>query len=362
MLAQTASKSYPNPTPIKLRAGRDGIVQKDSTVIRRVLKDCGIKYRCNIRSRNLEFNQDQASVRFTDSSGWVAESDQFDVLFRDYMRSRCTYKGAGENSREVALTFTNSEYYTHISALCDPANRVDPFLQWLEGLPKWDVKERIATVFTELFGCEQDSKSEFFARYIFGASIQRTLKPGTKIKICPILCAHYEGIGKTTFLSHIFPEELRDECFCGFIEIRCTRKEDYMYNVAPSTLVEVPDLYLLKDKWIARIKTFISETSDYFRPVYHRPYTEKRRWIPIVTTTSKTHDVVPNDPQGERYWPVLVLPGNVMRVADQRVWIDQNRDQLWAEALAYARSDRPVHWTPDLEDECATSLLSFLTK
>ena len=339
---------------IKIVAGHDGIVQKDSAVIRRVLKYLGIKYRYNTRSKKLEINQDGASVKFTDSSGWVPVDDRFEALFREYMKRYCTYKSAAANSREVPLTFTHLDFNMTMTAVGDLKSEVDPFLEWLEGLPKWDQIERLPTLFTELFGCEQDSKSDFFARHIFCASIQRTLKPGYKIDVCPILCSDGQGFGKSTFLRRVFPEELRRQCFTDSVNLRKDNAE-IITAIGARVLVELPELSGFFGRSLSDLKAFISAQHDCYRPKYARnAITHERHWI-MMATADRTYDVVPNDPAGGRRWPVLVLPGNDLTVEDRWAWIDENRDQLWSEGLAYVRDGGAVYWSQELEDEWGES-------
>ena len=339
---------------IKIQAGRDGIEQKDERVLRRVLKYLGIKHRFNKRSKANETNQDGAIHRFTGSDGWTPFDDRFDALFRSHMKRRYTYQGAGENSREVPLTFTDSEYNRLMTALGDLNSEVDPFLEWLEGLPEWDQNERLPTLFTQLFGCEQDSKSEFVARHIFCASIQRTLKPGTKIDVCPIIASDGQGVGKSSFLQRIFPEELRRECFCDSVNLSEPNVETIL-TIGPSVLVEVPELSGFFGASMEKLKSFVTSSCDSYRPKYARAsIRHERHWV-MIATADRTTDVIPADPSGGRRWPVLVLPGNDMTVEERWAWIDENRAQLWAEALAYVRRGGVVYWTPALEEEWADS-------
>ena len=339
---------------IKIQAGRDGIEQKDERVLRRVLKYLGIKHRFNKRSKTHEIDQDGAIRRFTGSDGWTPLDDRFDALFRSHMKRRYTYQGAGENSREVPLSFTDSEYNRLMTALGDLNSEVDPFLEWLEGLPQWDQNERLPTLFTELFGCEQDSKSEFFARHIFCASIQRTLKPGTKIDVCPIIASDGQGVGKSSFLQRIFPEELRRECFCDSVNLSEPNVETIL-TIGPSVLVEVPELSGFFGASMEKLKSFVTSSIDSYRPKYARSaIRHERHWV-MIATADRTTDVVPADHSGNRRFPILVLPGNDLTVMERWAWIDENRDQLWAEALAYVRGGGVVHWTPALEEEWSES-------
>jgi predicted P-loop ATPase len=102
---------------------------------------------------------------------------------------------------------------------------------------------------------------------------------------------------------------------------------------------------------MSRIKAFMSSTQDKFRPPFGRhPVTHKRSAV-IVGTTNREEFL--HDPSGSRrFW---VLPVGKLNLGLVR----ENREQLWAEAVADFRAGAPYWLTPDEEQYRAELVARF---
>ena len=106
-------------------------------------------------------------------------------------------------------------------------------------------------------------------------------------------------------------------------------------------IIELSELDNLSHAEVARIKAFMSRTTDRFRPPYGMRLVESPRQC-VFAGTVNHGSYLREETGGRRFWPVVCG------------WIDMEglgevRDQLWAEAKARYESGCPW-WldTPDL--------------
>ena len=108
--------------------------------------------------------------------------------------------------------------------------------------------------------------------------------------------------------------------------------------------MEIGELHAIRGRSASKVKDFLTQPSDIFRPAYARTKICAPRACVYAGTTNESHYL--DDPTGaRRYWPVLVR-----RLDDQALLRD--RDQLIAEAVHEYRAGSP--WWPTTDDECAT--------
>ena len=95
---------------------------------------------------------------------------------------------------------------------------------------------------------------------------------------------------------------------------------------------------------VETIKTFLSRTDDSVRLTYRRdPSALLRRCVGGGTTNDPR--CLQNDPSGlRRFVPVHCTGGDPTAV---RAFLDECRDQLWAEACHRVRTDKEPAYLPD---------------
>ena len=206
---------------------------------------------------------------------------------------------------------------------------VDPFVEWIEALPRWDGTNRLNGWLGEVF--ETDAAcplTQWAAHFIFLGPIWRAFEPGTKLDEMPVLIGP-QGCGKSTSLRLALPPE-HPEWFADGLHLTAdfkTRAEALQGRV----IVEAAEMAGSTRAELESLKSFLSRQDDgAVRLAYRRdPETALRRCI--VVGTSNDPACLPNDPTGNRRFVAVHLRGG--DPAALRAYLEANRDQLWAEAL-----------------------------
>ena len=222
---------------------------------------------------------------------------------------------------------------------------VDPFVDWLEGLPSWDGEPRVGDSL-RLAGFEVAEGTdpgllEHVSRSTFLAAVARAYRPGVKYDEMPILISA-QGIGKSGFYELSLPAEYRDEWYSDQIDLYGSSKEKLEAS-AGRVIVEAAELAGMYRKDVEKLKAWLSSRNDNtVRAAYARtPESRPRRFV-AVGTTNDLH-ALPPDPSGNRRFPPVQLLGGSRAAVKE--WWDEHREQVWAEArMLYRRGVQ--HWMP----------------
>lgn len=214
------------------------------------------------------------------------------------------------------------------------SNAFDPLNEYVQNLPAWDGEVRAPTfleraagaVLVNEAGDDITAHVRRVSKKFLISAMARAISPGEQVDTVLVLEGD-QGTGKTSLLRLLAGEFYASPK-------RDLDDKDTQLLVKRSWVVEIEELAAFKGKAYQNLKRFFSATSDKFRPPYGR-YIEDhpRRCIFIGTVNPENVEGAEylNDPTGNRrYWPVTI------RKVDRR-WVKENRDQVWAEALAYAR-------------------------
>ncbi len=196
-------------------------------------------------------------------------------------------------------------------------NRVHPVRHWLNSL-RWDGKPRIDSWLHDAFGVPRDAYHDAVAVKMLCAAIRRIRKPGCKFDHVPVL-EGYQGAGKSRGCRALFgPDWFKDDLSHDLSD------KDAQQGMAGRWGVELAELQVLVRSSSQAAKAFFSRQVDHFRPSYGRTFVERPRQCIFIGTTNETDYL--SDPSGNRrYWPIACIKVEV-------AWIEENREQLWAEA------------------------------
>jgi len=192
-----------------------------------------------------------------------------------------------------------------------------PLRKYLDQL-QWDGIERLERWLSTYLGAEDSAYVRAVgARWLISA-VARIYQPGAKADCCLILEGP-QGIRKSTVLRTLAGEYFTDE-------LADLNSKDAALQTRGVWIIELSELDTLARSEIAAIKAFMSRSSDRFRPPYGRRLIESPRQC-VFAGTVNHHDYLKDDSGGRRFWPVRCGRIDVGR-------LEQDRDQLWAEAKA----------------------------
>jgi predicted P-loop ATPase len=212
----------------------------------------------------------------------------------------------------------------------------DPVRDWLETL-KWDGVKRTNRWLWEAGGCPVNDYTIAVAeKFLIGAAA-RALRYGCKLDTVPVFCGP-QGALKSTMLKTLVPDPAWFDDSFSPSEIG---DKDSLLQIHGPWIIEIQELDGLGKRETSQVKAFISRASDRFRQPYGR-VTERHDRGCVFAGTVNPDAFLVDTTGNRRYWPVAFKRGNIK-------WLEDNRDQLWAEAVSQFRSG--VQWwlTDDLE-------------
>lgn len=204
-------------------------------------------------------------------------------------------------------------------------NKYDPVRDYLDGL-KWDGKARLGTWLRDIMGApDHPVIGVFGTKFLIGA-VARVYEPGCQMDNMLVLEGR-QGAGKTTACAALFGRDYMISSISDF------KSKEAAIALQGRWVVEVAELAALNKTDVRDVKKFITETVDQYRPVHGRSTIDRPRRCVFVGTTNE-HQYLKDATGNRRFWPVPC--GDI-----DMDGIRENRDQLWAEAVALYRSGEP---------------------
>ena len=199
-----------------------------------------------------------------------------------------------------------------------------PVKSYLQGL-RWDGIERLDRWLSTYLGAEDTEYSRAIASRWLTSAVARIFRPGAKADCCLIL-EGAQGIRKSTALRTLASEYFTDE-------LAELGSKDAAMQTRGVWIIELSELDSLSNSDVARIKAFMSRTTDRFRPPYGMRLMESPRQCVFAGTVNHS-TYLRDETGGRRFWPVVC--GRI--AIDELRW---DRDQLWAEANVRFSSGAP---------------------
>ena len=268
--------------------------------------------------------------------------------------------GFTTGEKNAPLRFGRETWARALNALL-AEREVDPFVDWLEALPTWDDKSRLHNWLSTVFDANPKCPLTAWAgQFLFLGAITRAFQPGTKLDEMPVLIGP-QGCGKSTALRLALPPD-RPEWFADGLHLAADQKAR-AEALQGRVIVEAAEMAGSTRAELESLKSFLSRTDDgSVRLAYRRnPETMLRRCI-IAGTTNDPH-CLPNDPTGNRrFVPIHVAARELTQCTEcgddrlhdgdcaacgneqpraveaLRRYLDEHREQLWAEAVKLYRS------------------------
>jgi len=218
-------------------------------------------------------------------------------------------------------------------------NRYHPVKDWLESLHH-DGKPRLDTWLTRYLGVDASPYSRAVGRAFLIVMVARTMRPGCKHDHVLVL-GGAQGIGKST-ACHILGGDYAGD---NMPSIRDGAKEAGLY-LKGHWLVELAELAPSRKAEAEDLKAFLTRDTDEIRAPYARRADIVPRQCVFVGTTNETA-FLRDASGGRRFWPVTC--GATIKTAA----LAEDREQLFAEAVAAFRAGEAWHLPPDLERQAA---------
>ena len=167
--------------------------------------------------------------------------------------------------------------------------------------------------------------------YILLGTIQRSYEPGVKLDEMLVIIGP-PGIGKSTLLRHLLPPHLQT-LFSDGLDLAADAKER-VEALQGRAIVEIGEMAGARRADLESLKTFLSRTDDGNVRLAYRHNPEPMPRMANLVGTADRPDPLPDDNNVRRFVPVTLEDGDP---AALRTFIDDCREQLWAEALALYR-------------------------
>lgn len=226
-----------------------------------------------------------------------------------------------------------------VSAVVAATAQLNPFHQvraWLEQLPPWDGTPRLPTFFSDACGAGQTAYTEAVGRAFFVSAVARVLRPGCKVDTMLVLEGK-QGVGKSKLILALFGARWH-------IEISYPPGSlDFFQSLRGCWCAEFGELSAFDRADTNRIKQVLTQVQDTFRASYGRHSGTYPRQVVFVGNTNKREWGF--DETGmRRFLPVLCQDIHVE-------YVEQNREQLWAEGLQRFREGETWWEIPDADRE-----------
>lgn len=218
-----------------------------------------------------------------------------------------------------------------------------PVRDYLNGLT-WDGTPRLDTLFIDYLGAEDSEYTRAVTRKCFVAAVARVMRPGCKYDPMVVLVGK-QGRHKSTILAKMGGEWFSDS-------LRTFGDKDSMETIQGTWINEVAEMQAMSKADVNAVKMFLSKTDDYYRGAYAH-YTESRPRQCIFFGTTNTTECLTDTTGGRRF--LIIDIDQQTRSKNVFEDLDDERDQMWAEAVVDWRLGETLHLPPHL-DAIARSL------
>lgn len=201
---------------------------------------------------------------------------------------------------------------------------------WLNTL-SWDGTPRLAIMLHRAYGTEATPYFSAVGRCFLMGAVARVLKPGCQVDYVPV----FEGKGgskKTSSLRVLFGKWFDNPS-------SMMGDKDFLQNMNGKWCLELGELANIHGRAIEIVKSIITRVIDTYRASFGRAPGDYPRQC-IFAGTVDRKDWNTDEAGGRRWWPVT-CKGDI-----DLKWLEENREQLFAEAVHRVRAGEEWHNVP----------------
>ena len=215
-------------------------------------------------------------------------------------------------------------------------HRIHPVKDYFATL-EWDGEKRLDTLLCDYLGAERSELVMAMTRKQFTAAVARIYEPGCKYDYMLVLTGP-EGIGKSTLLSKMGGKWFSDS-------VTTMEGKEAMELLQKAWIVEMGELTAMKRSEVESVKAFLSRQVDIYRPAFGEVVENRPRHCVFFGSTNEV-SFLKGDSGNRRFW---IVPVGILTPSKDIAALDEERDQLWAEAIHYYREGEKLYLPHDLE-------------
>lgn len=229
--------------------------------------------------------------------------------------------------KKYATKFKKEEIYSAVTEVAR-SQTFHPVADWLRAL-EWDQKPRLDTWLSVYLGAVDTPYTKRVGAAFLVSAVARAFAPGSQVDHTLVLEGD-QGVGKTTAMERLFSTPWYRKNLPNL-----NQGKDVQIGLRGCWGVEIGELDALRGVAMTRVKAFLTETVDRYRPPYGRVDIPYPRSCVFVATTNE-YQWLTDATGGRRFWPIRVGVG----ITAQGLGIinfarlGEDRNQLWAEAVA----------------------------
>lgn len=316
---------------LKLKTTQDGNLSKSAINVLTILENDQ-----NLKNK-LIFDRFTGRFLINDKLPWDYKktgerlwSDEDEACLRNYLDN--TYNFKAPALIRDALCELKRKNSTHV---------VQDYFSKLN----WDGTERLDTLLIDYLGAEDNLYTRAITRKAFVAAVTRAMTEQAIKFDNMIILTGPQGIGKSTLLAKLGRNWFTD----NIIDFN---NKDTLLIMQQCLIIEVPELQGFNKADSNRLKQFMSLKIDTFRAPYDREAKEYPRHCIFFGTTNDA-EFLKDRTGNRRYWPVECMK----QKAKKNVFkdLDQEIDQIWAEAIVRFRVGEKLYLEGEAEKQAKSS-------
>lgn len=223
-------------------------------------------------------------------------------------------------------------------------NVIDTFKDLYLDTLEWDGVKRLDDAFFYLFNPVEAHgwRGGYVMNHIIGSAVRRTYEPGWKCDISIALFGE-ANIGKSALGAKLLP----DWGFTWFVDgldLGKVLTKEMAERMAGAVIGEPGEMVGYSVSKIAYLKAWLTQTVDKWRFAYARTTSILPRKFILIATGNELKGLFSKD-RGliRRFFPVELEDSDGTQAV---AWLEENRDQLWAEAVHQYKSGNPYEGIP----------------